>query len=113
METSDFRLEAVKLALKKMFTSDYFDICTVDCCLKITGAIPDKSTYDGLRAIHCVHWKDMSSSMRNEVFKRTLNMVAGEGFDMSAIDMKFDNMREAFIQVERSGFSKLLNFSRR
>jgi hypothetical protein len=82
---SDFEQQAVMVALKKMFTGTHFDICTVDNCLKITGAIPPRKDYDALHAIHCVHWADMPPDFRAAVFAKTMALFAHDGFPLERL----------------------------
>lgn len=88
---NDFEKEVVITALKKMFNGGYFDICTVDKCLKLTGAIPDHQDYTALSALHCVYWSEMSQDLRNTVFEKTMVMISNPGFDLTILDMNLSN----------------------
>ena len=91
-----FTKETVLAALSKMFTGGYFDICTIDKCLKLTRSIPNGHDYDCLSALHCVHWKDMSPDLRKTVFDTTIKMMLCDGFDLSALEMIFDEEKKVF-----------------
>ena len=82
---TEFEKQAVAIALKKMFQGSHFNICTVDQCLKITGAIPPSADYNALSALHCVHWSDMPASFRDEVFVKTLELFRHSGFQIDQI----------------------------
>ena len=92
----DFQKEVVLTALKKMFQDSSFNICTIDRCLKISGAIPTAKDYDSLSALHCISWKDMSLDLRTAVFKKTINIFSQEGFDLSVLEMAFNKERNVF-----------------
>lgn len=57
----------IGVALQKMFNGGYFDICTVDKCLKLAGVIAPKREYDLLHALHCVHFRDMPPELARRV----------------------------------------------
>lgn len=82
---TEFEKQAVVIALKKMFQGSHFDICTVDNCLKITGAIAPTADYNALRALHCVHWSDMPDGFRAQVFVKTLELFTHSGFPLDQI----------------------------
>lgn len=83
----DFQKQAVVIALKKMFQGNYFDICTVDRCLKITGSIPPTTDYNALHAMHCVHWSDMPAGFRHQVFEKTLELFNHTVFPIEKISL--------------------------
>lgn len=80
----DFQKMVVQTALMEMFTAKHFSICAVDACLKITGSIPNKKTYDALHALHCVNYSSMPSALREQIVKKTLSLFQNDGFDLSA-----------------------------
>ncbi len=82
---NEFEQQAVMLALKKMFEGSHFSICTVDDCLKITGAIPPRKEYNALRALHCVDWADMAPDFRAAVFAKTLALFQHDGFPLEQL----------------------------
>ena len=82
---TEFEKQACAIALKKMFQGRYFDICTVDNLLKITGAIPPKADYNALHALHCVDWSDMPAGFREQVFVKTLELFTHSGFPLESI----------------------------
>ena len=105
----EFKKEVIITALKKMFKSSYFDICTIDKCLRISNIIPSANNYDCLSALHCIHWKDMSSGLRQEVFDKVIEMFQGRQIDFSILDMMFDENTSSFIPktVEKKKTSSL------
>lgn len=55
-------------ALKKMFKPDgYFSICDLDAMSKAFGILVPGDTYEKLRILHCVSWKDMEPETRRWV----------------------------------------------
>ena len=87
MSMDSFHKKAAITALKNMFEEKkYFDICTVDAVLKLTGCIPDKKDYQALRALHCVDWVDMDADLRNTVMLKTMQMFETPGFDTELLD---------------------------
>ena len=85
MTDEEFGMVAVMTSLKHMFESSHFSICDVDKCAKVLGVVPNRQKYEMLSLFHCIHWSEMSVDVRQEVFARTLEMLA----DKSTI-MKFD-----------------------
>lgn len=71
---TNFQSEAIKAALTAMFEKGWFDICTIDSVLKVTGGIPSKKDYEALRLLHCVHFRDMPTKLRLEL-PRVLQLV--------------------------------------
>lgn len=83
----EFHRKAAVTALKNMFEEkNYFDICTVDKILKLTGCIPDKKDHQALSALHCVHWNEMDADLRNMVMLKTMQMFETPGFDTELLD---------------------------
>lgn len=81
----EFHKKAATLALNKMFEGNYFDICTVDKVIKLTGCIANKKDYQALSALHCTHWTDMDKDMRNMVMLKTMQIFETPKFDMELI----------------------------
>ncbi len=89
---TEFQRTAAIAALKKMFAGKYFDICTVDKVIDITGCIPpDRKDYAALNALHCMHWSDMTPDLRNQVMLKTLQIFEQPGFDLELIDKVIAN----------------------
>ena len=59
-----FEIEAVRTALQNMQSKGYFNICTIDQILKVTGGVPDPRDYEALRLLHCVNFRDMPHALR-------------------------------------------------
>ncbi len=106
---NEFETEAVLTSLKDMFKSSHFSICTVDKCLTLTNAIPNDRDYKALSAIHCVNWSEMNPKFRQTVFDKTLEVVFGEGFDLSALDMIYSDESKNYVMDTRNKLKKLLN----
>ena len=86
MDLNAFKQRAIQLSLKKMFNGPYFNICTIDTCLSVAGAIPPKEIYDALATLHCMDWSEMEPKFRNEVFIQTLELFTHIGFDLNKVD---------------------------
>lgn len=92
----DFQKEVVLTAMRKMFQGFHFSICDVDNCLQITKTIPIKQDYDSLRALHCVHWSEMSPKLRQAVLEKTVSMLSSESFDLSILELAFNDDKKIF-----------------
>ncbi len=87
---NEFQREAAITALKVMFESTYFDICTVDKCIKLSGCVPpDRKDYQALHALHCVHFSDMSRNLRNMVLAKTMQIFESPKFDTEVLGALF------------------------
>lgn len=58
---------AIATAFRKMFSQSYFDICTVDQCLKLAGVIAPRKPYQILHTLHCVHYSDMPRELAEKI----------------------------------------------
>ena len=81
------QLTALKLALKRMFQSSHFSICTIDSCLKLTGAIPNKEVYKIMHTVHCVDFKEMDADFRQWIFEQSILMFQSNGFDFNKFEI--------------------------
>lgn len=66
---NDIQKLAVATAMRRMFESSFFSICTVDTCLALAGVIPPKAAYQTLQVIHCCEWKAMPRELIEAVPK--------------------------------------------
>lgn len=69
-ETSlqQLQVDSVKHALQKMFKANsFFDICTVDACIKVCQIHIPRERYDCYHAVHCVHWNEMTPDFRTRL----------------------------------------------
>jgi len=92
----EFTKEVVITALKNMFKSTYFSICTIDKCLKLTSFVPDAHDYEALSALHCINWMNMSPELCQEAFNKTVSMFQSESLDLGLLDMLFDEKKGRF-----------------
>lgn len=81
------QLSALKIALKNMFNGEYFNICTIESCLKLTNSILNTEVYKIMRTVHCVNFKDMDSDFRKWIFEQTILTFNANGFDFSKIEI--------------------------
>jgi hypothetical protein len=91
MAMDEFHKKAAITALKKMFDGRYFDICTVDNVIKITGCIADRKDYQALRALHCVNWSDMDADLRNMVMVKTMQIFDTPKFSVEVLSNAIKN----------------------
>lgn len=83
----EFEVESVRIALRRMFEPDrWFDICTVDECLKTAGVTPPIRDLQALRPLHCVKWAAMSPAMRIETLQRVLALFSHPKLDLSLLE---------------------------
>jgi hypothetical protein len=74
----------VQTAINKLFTDNHFSICTLDKVMDVMNISENTDAYKQLRALHCVHYSDMTKEMRdvlpllvNEALKvDTINIAA-------------------------------------
>ncbi len=88
MQNFNPNLEALKIAIKKLFTDSHFSICTIDHLLKMRGLIADKEVYNIMASVHCADYKQMSSEFRQWLFNATIEMfdVDNVEFDLGLVD---------------------------
>jgi len=52
-------------ALQRMLEPDrYFDVCTIDSCIKVCSICIPAERYAMYRAVHCIHWDKMLPDYR-------------------------------------------------
>jgi hypothetical protein len=76
----------VRTALKEMFESHRFSICTVDDCLKILGLHRGGEVYNLLNALHCIHYNNMEPDVKKWCFTATLQLLSEDGFELNRIN---------------------------
>ena len=56
-------------ALRKMFTDGNLSICTIDRCIELMGLMRNNGgkSYERLRALHCVYFKDMPAEIADQI----------------------------------------------
>lgn len=91
------QLTALKLALKKMFTENYFSVSIIDSCLKLTGAIPNKEVYNIMHTVHCVNFKDMDEDFRKWLFEQSILMFQSNKFDFNKFEILDENVATLYL----------------
>lgn len=92
--------QVVTTALKKMFTSSHFSICTIDNCVKLSGVIPDNTVYNTMRPLHCIDYKDMPEEVRDWLLEKVKEMFDYDNsFDLSFFDQK-PKQRTLYVAAE-------------
>jgi len=105
----DPKKEAVKLAIKKLFTDSSFSICAVDKIAKLTNSIPDKDTYEIMSTVHCVSYSEMKPEFRKWLFSSVLSMCSGNGFEITETDfVVVEEPQKPFSPENKSWIHKLL-----
>lgn len=56
-----------------MFTSNYFDICTVDSCAKLCGVIIDAKRRHLYHTQHCIYYDQMLPDFRESLIGMVLD----------------------------------------
>ena len=69
-----FQVKAVVDAINRMFKSNYFDICTVDKCMKIIGSAKT-ADYDAMHTYHCVNYSAMDRETKDWLFQATIENI--------------------------------------
>ena len=104
---NDLTKKALMASLRKMFEPDgYCNVCTIDECLKVVNAVPNKEDYEALKLLHCVHWRDMAPEMRTEVFKTVIRMLTEYSFDLDVLDDIFNNKPINILNYQIDGMSE-------
>lgn len=73
------KAKVAETAIRKMLKSErYFDICTVDKCLRMLNIPADPEIYDTLSPLHCVHWGEMDAELRDAVVAMLAALFSGQ-----------------------------------
>ena len=87
---NEFQREAAITALKSMFEGRYYDITTVNKCIKLSGCIPpDPKDFQALNALHCIDFSDMSANLRQMTLAKTMQIFETPKFDTEVIGALF------------------------
>ena len=72
-----FKFQAAKLALKQTYNDSHFSICSLDNAYRCltNRRCPDDINYNQLRALHCVHYSEMPPGMKEEIFKKCIEIL--------------------------------------
>lgn len=85
--------EIAKIALKKLFSQPFFSICEIDHLIQMLNVQPDGEIYYAMKALHCVHYRDMGAEVREWLFANAVRMCAGQPtFALARVDAAFDRM---------------------
>jgi disulfide oxidoreductase YuzD len=106
--------QAIKTALKQMFSNQSFSICTIDDLIKLTNVVPDAKVYRIMHTQHCIKYSEMPKELREWLYLESVKMFAGEGFDLSIIDAVFDrDSNVKIIRLDSPEQTKKQNFIQR
>jgi hypothetical protein len=63
----EFIASLIQVTLNLMFKRDgYFDISALQTLWRLVGITPEAHTLDGLRLLHCKHWRDLPPALREQ-----------------------------------------------
>jgi hypothetical protein len=65
--TTRSRIEIARIFIGKMMDKDWFDICDLNKAMQALDIKPDDKLMDSLKLVHCVHWKQMSDYLKQEI----------------------------------------------
>lgn len=104
---TEFSAKAVVESINRMFASHHFSICTVDECMKVTGAVRT-SDYPALKLYHCVNYSDMTRDTKDWVFRVTVENVSNvDDFPKLELAKKSDEITTALtLQSNRQSIWK-------
>lgn len=82
----EFENDVVRIALKKLFDSRSFSICTLDQIGTMIGKNPEThSNYKFLLALHCVPFADMTQDVRDELPARVMECLRPDSINFEAM----------------------------
>lgn len=71
--TFDIQASAAAHSLQKMFTSSYFDVCTIRNCSDLCGIIISKERMLVYQTQHCIHWNEMLPEFRQQIMAMVMD----------------------------------------
>lgn len=92
---SDFRLMAVEVALRAMFTKGHFDICTIRSICETLELTPPKALMRELQLLHCVDYSDMPPAMLEALPDKIAELLRSPVMDASRINLVFSSGAQA------------------
>lgn len=94
----------VATAIKKMLDKGWFDICTFNELVRMTGALVPSSVRARLRPLHCIQWNEMPDEVREWVWDAINEaFITGDRLPQLVIENG-----KAVLLTPRSRFKKLL-----
>lgn len=74
----EFHAMALEESVNKLFRKEWFDICTLDDIIKLSGVTPNHTVYQQLRAFHCKHYSDMSPKLKQLIEQKVVECLKGD-----------------------------------
>lgn len=74
-EINTWRQRVLEAALHKLFTNDYFNICDIDNLCKTLNVPTGGSTYNELRLLHCICYRDMHQDIIAELPNKVMTIL--------------------------------------
>ena len=70
----EIQIQAVAHALQKMIkVQNYFDVCTIDSCIKIGQIHISSERRDIYHSQHCINWNEMTDEFRTTLIAMVLD----------------------------------------
>lgn len=110
---TEFQAKAVVDAINAMFRGHHFNICTVDSCMKITGAIRSND-YEALRLYHCVNFDKMDRKTKEHVFRTTIELICNvDEFPAIKFVSPSEEIGQQLIESQRAETPRRVSFLKR
>ena len=106
MDINSLKLQAASTALTKILQAKHFSICDIDSIAKLMGCATGNEAYKILNTLHCVHYSDMPSELRQNI-PNLIKMALG--CELPSIQQEAQNFPEkkqenkSFIGLLRGG----------
>lgn len=82
------KIEIAKTSLREMFKSRYFDICVVSSIIDMLWIHVNEETYNALRCLHCIHFGEMSETVKSFSYYWTLKLLSEwTAFDFTQLNI--------------------------
>ena len=82
MNDVDFKVEALKTGLRRLFRESHFDIWLFRELCKMANVSPPQVLEELLRTLHCTAYSEMKKNFRDALFKRVLEVFSLEPKDV-------------------------------
>lgn len=97
-----FEQLTVSIALDRLFKEKYFNICTIQKVLDVTGTVPDGRTMRALSLLHCVNYSDMPRELLQQLPDMVAHALNGPAMEISGINFVFDSKTQMPRALPRS-----------
>ena len=105
---TEFEAKSVIDAINRMFKKGHFSICTVDDCMRVTGAV-ETSDYNAMRLYHCVNYSAMDKETKAFLFKATMENVCNvDDFPEIKMAKRSEEIQSSFVVEQQPTLLKRL-----